>query len=246
MSVRAAVVSAPGIIAVEEFPEPQLGPGDALVRMELSGICGTDKHVFRGEGTLYAGTMMETQALFPVIPGHENVGVIEEIGPAARGELEFYGRPLDVGDRVVMCPDVVCGRCWWCRHSHMPWCERQRCYGVTITCDEPPHLFGGWSEHMVLRADTFTYKVPDGLAPELAVLVEPLVVTTVLDEARGHSLVGGEGLRGGDTVVVQGVGALGLLFVLRARASWEPATSWPSTPRPSAWRSRSAWARRAR
>jgi L-iditol 2-dehydrogenase len=202
---------------VEEFPDPELGPGEALVRMELSGICGTDKHVFKGEGTLYAGTMMETQARFPVIPGHENVGVIEEIGADARARLEFYGEPLDVGDRVVMCPDVVCGRCWWCRHSHMPWCDHQRCYGTTLTCDEPPHLFGGWSEHMVLRSDAFTYKVPEGLDPRLAVLVEPLVVTTALDEARGHSLVGGDGLRGGDTVVVQGVGALGLLFVLRAR-----------------------------
>lgn len=218
MSVRAAVVSAPGTLTLEDFPEPELGPGEALVRMELSGICGTDKHVFKGEGTLYAGTMMETEAKFPVIPGHENVGVIEEIGSAARTELEFYGRPLAVGDRVVMCPDVVCGRCWWCRHSNMPWCENQLCYGTTLTSDVAPHLFGGWAEHMVLRSDAFTYKVPDGLAPELAVLVEPFVVTTVLDEARGHSLIGGEGFRGGDTVVVQGVGPLGLLFVLRARA----------------------------
>ena len=118
MSVRAAVVSAPGTLTLEDFPEPELGPGEALMRMELSGICGTDKHVFKGEGTLYAGTMMETEAKFPVIPGHENVGVIEEIGSAARTELEFYGRPLAVGDRVVMCPDVVCGRCWWYRHSN--------------------------------------------------------------------------------------------------------------------------------
>ncbi len=246
MSVRAAVVSGPGQLSLESFPDPRLGAGEALVRMELSGICGTDKHLFKGEGVLYAGTMMEAEPGFPVIPGHENVGIVAELGPGAAEGLEYYGAPLRVGDRVVMCPDIVCGRCWWCRHHSMVWCENATCYGVTLGCAAAPHLFGGWSEHMVLRSDAFVYKVPDGLAPELAVLVEPLVVTTVLDEARGHSLVGGEGLRGGDTVVVQGVGALGLLFVLRARASWEPATSWPSTPRPSAWRSRSAWARRAR
>jgi len=80
MSVQAAVVSGPGTIALERFPDPRLSPGEALVRMELSGICGTDKHIFRGEGVLYAGTMMETTPGFPVIPGHENVGVIEEIG----------------------------------------------------------------------------------------------------------------------------------------------------------------------
>jgi threonine dehydrogenase-like Zn-dependent dehydrogenase len=217
MAVRAAVVSGPGSISLEQFPDPRLAPGEALIRMELSGICGTDKHIFQGEGTLYAGTMMETEVGFPVIPGHENVGVIEEIGPDAERGLEFYGRRLRPGDRVVMCPDVVCGRCWYCRHGRMLWCENAVCYGVTLGCEEAPHLFGGWAEHMVLRSDAFVYKVPDGLPPELAVLVEPLVVTTILDEARGHSYVGGEGFRGGDTVVVQGAGPLGLMFVLRAR-----------------------------
>jgi threonine dehydrogenase-like Zn-dependent dehydrogenase len=217
LAVRAAVVSAPGRISLERFPDPELGRGEALVRMELSGICGTDKHIFRGEDTLYAGTMMETRARFPVIPGHENVGVIEEIGRDAERELEFYGRRLRPGDRVVMCPDVICGRCWYCRHGRMLWCENAVCYGVTLGCEEAPHLFGGWAEHMVLRSDAFVYKVPDGLPPEVAVLVEPLVVTSVLDDARGHSYVGGEGFRSGDTVVVQGAGPLGLMFVLRAR-----------------------------
>jgi threonine dehydrogenase-like Zn-dependent dehydrogenase len=217
VSVRAAVVSGPGSMSLESFPDPPLGPGEALVRMELSGLCGTDKHLFKGEGVLYAGTMMEAGAGFPVIPGHENVGVVEALGPGAAEELEYYGKRLAVGDRVVMCPDIVCGRCWYCRHYAMVWCERPTCYGVTLSCAEAPHLFGGWAEHMVLRADAFVYKVPDGVPSELAVLVEPLVVTGVLEEARGRSLMGGEGVRGGDSVVVQGVGALGLMFVLRAR-----------------------------
>ena len=217
MSVRAAVLSGPGDLSVEAFPDPELGPGDAVVRMELSGICGTDKHIFSGEGHLYAGTEMEAQAAFPLIPGHENVGVIEELGRDAGTTLEFYGEPLSAGDRVVMCPDVVCGRCWYCRHGRMLWCVNARCYGVTLTCAEAPHLYGGWAERMVLRHDAFVYKVPDGMPAELAVLVEPFVVTQVLDEARGHSALGGQGFRGGDTIVVQGAGALGLMFVLRAR-----------------------------
>lgn len=216
MSVQAAVVSAPGEIALERFPDPGLKPGEALVRMELSGICGTDKHIFRGEGTLYGGTFMETRPAFPVIPGHENVGVVEETGGEAR---DFYGRVLRPGDRIVMCPDVVCGHCWWCRHGRMLWCENVVCYGVTLGCEREPHLFGGWAERMVLRADAFAYTVPESVPPELAVLVEPLVVTAVLDEARGHSYVGGEGFRAGDTVVVQGAGPLGLMFVLRARVT---------------------------
>ena len=116
-----------------------------------------------------------------------------------------------------MCPDVVCGHCWYCRHGRMLWCVNARCYGVTLTCADAPHLYGGWAERMVLRHDAFVYKVPDGMPAELAVLVEPFVVTQVLDEARGHSALGGQGFRGGDTIVVQGAGALGLMFVLRAR-----------------------------
>jgi threonine dehydrogenase-like Zn-dependent dehydrogenase len=217
MAVQAAVVTAPGSIGLERFPDPSLAPGEALMRMEMSGICGTDKHIFQGEGVLYAGTFMETRNAFPVIPGHENVGVIEEIGAEARDRLEFSGERLEPGDRVVMCPDVVCGHCWWCRHGRMLWCENVVCYGVTLGCEAEPHLHGGWAEHLVLRSDAFVYKVPDGLDPELAVLVEPLVVTAVLDDARGHSYIGGEGFRGGDTIAVQGAGPLGLMFVLRAR-----------------------------
>ena len=121
-----------------------------------------------------------------MIPGHENVGVIEEIGDEARERLEFYGRPLAPGDRIVMCPDVVCGRCWYCRHGRMLWCENVVCYGVTLGCERAPHLFGGWAEHMVLRSDAFVYKVPDGLAPELA--VRPLVGARFPLERAGDAL----------------------------------------------------------
>ena len=68
--------------------------------MELSGICGTDKHIFRGEGVLYAGTMMETTPGFPVIPGHENVGVIEEIGADAPNAARVLRRKTSV-ERVA-------------------------------------------------------------------------------------------------------------------------------------------------
>ena len=216
--VKAAVLTGPGRLEVRHFPRPRLEPHQALIRMELSGICGTDKHCFKGEGLVYAGTMMETGPAFPVIPGHENVGVIDEIGAVARERLEFSGRPLAPGDRVVMCPDVVCGTCWYCRNLHgMPWCENQRCYGMSLTCDEPPHLFGGWAEYLLVDTDVFVYKVPASLSPELAVLVEPMVVTATLEKAKELHTSAREGFASGDTVVVQGVGPLGLFHVIRAR-----------------------------
>lgn len=216
--VQAAVLTGPGRLEVHEFPRPRVEPHQALIRMELSGICGTDKHCFKGEGLVYAGTMMETTPTFPIIPGHENVGVIDEIGAMARERLDFSGRPLAVGDRVVMCPDVVCGTCWYCRNLHgMPWCENVRCYGMSITCDEPPHLFGGWAEYMLVDTDVFVYKVPASLSPELAVLAEPMVVTATLEKAKEMHTSAREGFTSGDTVVIQGVGPLGLFHVMRAR-----------------------------
>jgi threonine dehydrogenase-like Zn-dependent dehydrogenase len=216
--VRAAVLTGPGKLEIQEFPRPRLEPHQALIRMELSGICGTDKHCYKGEGLVYAGTMMETTPHFPIIPGHENVGVIDEIGGVARDRLEFSGRPLAPGDRVVMCPDVVCGHCWYCRNLHgMGWCETQRCYGMSLTSDVAPHLFGGWAEYMIVDTDVFVYKVPTGMSAELAVLVEPMVVTATLEKAKELHTSAREGFTAGDTLVIQGVGPLGLFHVIRAR-----------------------------
>ena len=92
------------------MPEPQ--EGAVLMQVSYSGICGTDKHTFRGETEQYAGTEYERSTPFPIIQGHENVGVVAEITPTAAERIEFYGRRLAVGDRITMCPDVVCGRCY--------------------------------------------------------------------------------------------------------------------------------------
>jgi hypothetical protein len=65
--VRAAVLVAPGRYEVQEFPRPRLEDGAALLRMEMSGICGTDKHTYQGETKQYAGTPAETDTPFPII-----------------------------------------------------------------------------------------------------------------------------------------------------------------------------------
>src|SRR5262249_21844863 len=113
-SVRAAVMTAPGRLAVARFPLPEPEAGAVILRMLASRVCGTDKHTYRGETLQYAGTPHERQIAYPLICGHENVGTIAAIG-GADTILDGEGRELRIGDRVVPAANVTCGRCWYCR-----------------------------------------------------------------------------------------------------------------------------------
>jgi len=106
----AATLVEPGRIELREYPYPDpLEPGAVLLRMLASGICGTDKHTFRGETEQYAGTDHARTTPFPIVQGHENVGVVEAVGPG--GASAWDGRPLAPGDRVVPAPNRACGHC---------------------------------------------------------------------------------------------------------------------------------------
>jgi threonine dehydrogenase-like Zn-dependent dehydrogenase len=215
--IRAAVLTSPGNYEVQEFPTPNLKDGALLMEIEMSGICGTDKHTYLGETKQYAGTPAETDTPFPIIQGHENVGLISEITPKAAESLEFYGKPLKVGDRITMCPDIVCGQCYECNHvMGYVWCQNSDCYGNSYTSATAPHLMGGWAEQMYIRPDTFVYKVPSGLSPRVAVLAELMACTASLDKLKEFSSYAIEGFNSGDTVVVIGSGPLGLLHIAKA------------------------------
>ena len=217
-SVKAAVMTGPGRMETRTYPYPDAGADGMVMKIELCGICGTDKHTWRGETTQYGGTPAETTTPFPIIPGHEIVGAVADIGRGAMSNLEYTGKPLKVGDRVVMCPDIMCGNCWYCRNSFgFPLCENIRGYGNHFTADEAPHLLGGWSEYLYVRPDAFVYKVPDSLDAELAVMTELMAVTFNLDKAKEFSAMDGEGFGSGASVAVQGVGPMGLLHVFKAR-----------------------------
>jgi threonine dehydrogenase-like Zn-dependent dehydrogenase len=211
--VRAAVVHAPGRFAVDEFPEPEPGPGAVLLRMHFSGICGTDKHTWRGESLQYAGTDHEREAAYPLICGHENVGVIEAIGPGDP-PVDADGRALGLGDRVVPAPNLTCGRCRFCLGQGHPYylCTALEDYGNSLSCASPPHLLGGWSELMYLLPGTRLFRVPDALPSELAALTELMAVTNGFDRSR--ALPGGFAF--GDTVAVIGIGPLGLMHLAKA------------------------------
>jgi len=211
------VVRKPGQLEIMEFPYPEVGSDSAILEVEYCGICGTDKHIFLGEATLYAGTAMETKVPYPIILGHEIVGRIVEWGKNAPGALIVHGE-VKVGDRVVICPDIFCGRCFYClNYQGFIWCDNMKTYGNNLSSANPPHLFGGWAEYMYLLPRTHVIPVDDEISPLVAVLTEPMVCTFTLDKAKEFYAMSGEGFRSGDTVVIQGCGPLGLCHIIKAR-----------------------------
>jgi threonine dehydrogenase-like Zn-dependent dehydrogenase len=215
--VQAAVLVQPGKYELREYRLPKPAPGCVLVKMELSGICGTDKHTYQGYTTQYAGTGEGKQIRFPIIQGHENVGTIAAIGGDGLYS-DFEGVPLKVGDRVVVGANVCCGECYYCRHDFPYYfCRNMTDYGNNLCAADPPHLFGGWSQYMYIIPGSFLVRVPDELPSEVAVLTEIMAVTVGLDRAKQMSVFPSEAFLFDDTVVVLGVGPLGMCFLMKAR-----------------------------
>ena len=214
-SVKAAVMVSPKRMRTESFPDPEIKEDSALVRMLGSAICGTDKHMYAGRLNLgLPGAVVS----FPVIPGHENLGVIDRIGSRAARDMVTEGLPLGVGERIAISADIICGHCYYCRNLYgYPWCLNHRSYGDVISCKDPPHLFGGWAEKMYILPGTFMFRVPPSLSDDEAVLAEQMAVAY---GAFGRAFQGPnpkEGYAPADTVVVQGVGPLGICNAFMAK-----------------------------
>ena len=168
-----------------------------------------------GETRQYVGTPHEKELAYPLICGHENVGEVLETGGVV---LDSEGAPLRPGDRIVPAANVPCGRCYYCLNGFPT--TRASVSRTTATAwgaSRPPHLFGGWSEAMVLLPRTPLFRVPDDLPSEVAVLTEEMSVTHGLATARVGRC--GKGSAGHWRRVgrIIGVGPLGLCHLIRAR-----------------------------
>lgn len=215
--VLAATLVEPGHYEITEYPLPDPAPGCLLVKMQVSGICGTDKHTYQGYVGQYGGAGTPRPIPFPIIQGHENVGTIAAIGSGPQW-TDFEGVPLRVSDLVVVGANVSCGTCYYCRHDFPYYCcENTVDYGNNISAKNPPHLFGGWSQYLYVVPGSFLVKVPAELPPEMAVLAEIMAVTAGLDRAKQISAFPSESFRFDDSVVVLGTGPLGMCFVMKAR-----------------------------
>jgi threonine dehydrogenase-like Zn-dependent dehydrogenase len=215
--VLAATLVEPGHYEIRKYPLPDPAPGCLLVKMEVSGICGTDKHTYQGYVGQYGGDGSPRPVPFPIIQGHENVGTIAAIGGSEK-YFDFEGVELKVGDRVIVGPNVSCGTCYYCRHDFPYYCcENTVDYGNNISAKNAPHLFGGWAQYLYVVPGSFLVKVPDDLPSEIAVLTEIMAVTVGLDRAKQISAFPSESFRFDDSVVVLGTGPLGMCFVMKAR-----------------------------
>ena len=210
----AAVMEGPGRVLVRQFPIPDPEPGAIVIAMHLSGICGTDKHTFRGESKQYAGTPHELDVEYPLICGHENVGTVVAVGGRV---LDWSGAILQEGDRVVPGANVPCGHCYYCLNSFPYYfCQHLEDYGNSLNLNRPPGLFGGWSQFMYLLPGTPIFRVPDELPDEVAVITEVMAVTHGVDTALTVLGLRG-GSRSGFSVAVIGVGPLGLCHLVKSR-----------------------------
>lgn len=194
MSVRAAVL--PGFhqpLEIREFPDPgPLAPGEALVRVELAGICGTDVHLWRGELPIPT----------PVILGHETAGRIERLGAGL--ETDWRGQRLQEGDRVCWASSISCGQCFYCRVKAQPTrCATRKAYGISYPADQAPHLRGGYAEKILLRAGTSIFRIPDSVPSEAVVGAGCALTTAIHGFERAPAAWG-------DTVVIQGAGPVAL------------------------------------
>ena len=201
-SVRAVVLVKPKTLVPREFARPAIGPDDGLLRIEACGICGSDYEQYEG-----AQPPHEDYTPYPVVPGHEPLGVIEEVGARAK---QRWG--VAEGDRVAVRSGYGCGQCEACRRWEPRACpKRGGTYGYTDV-GKPPHLWGGYAEHMYLSPysvmKTMDPKIPAGVA----VMFNPL--------AAGLSWAASVPRTGaGDRVVILGAGQRGLCCVIAARAA---------------------------
>jgi threonine dehydrogenase-like Zn-dependent dehydrogenase len=198
-SVLAAVMPAPRVpVEVREFPEPALPEGGALLRTAFSEVCGTDVHLWQGR---LSGVP------YPIIPGHVTTGTLDK----ARGVVrDVTGAPLQEGDRLAFF-DVhrTCGRCLACTAHRTPTrCPSRRVYGITDSADEG--LFGGWSQKVYLEPGVILAKLPDAVSFEAYIGGGCGLLTSV-------HIIERAAIRLGDTVVVQGAGAVGMSTAALAR-----------------------------
>jgi threonine dehydrogenase-like Zn-dependent dehydrogenase len=188
--MKAVTYHGVGDFRVTEVPRPELaGPAEALVRVTLGAICGSDLHIYHGHTPIDEGAVI----------GHELVGVVEEVGP----EVRTVAR----GDRVVAPFYTACGACPQCRRGWWSQCEERAIFGHGT-------YFGGLGGSqaelcVVPRADVNLVPIPNGVDDEQAIFVGDILATGLFAAERGD-------IRAGDTVAVIGAGPVGLMAVMCA------------------------------
>lgn len=196
------VVESPKTMVAREFPLPDIGTNDLLLKVERVGICGSDPKMYLGEHELKN---------YPKILGHEVVGHVE-----AAGENAAQAYSVKKGDRVVVEPYIPCHRCEFCLKGFYQLCKSRRSYGVHMSCTEPPYLWGAYGQYMYVAPGSRIHHVPDSVPAEAACLASVIGNGVRWIRTKGR-------VQFGESVVIIGSGAQGLASVIAAHeAGAEP------------------------
>jgi 2-desacetyl-2-hydroxyethyl bacteriochlorophyllide A dehydrogenase len=190
--VRAVTFQAPGEVRVDEVPDPELGGADeAIVRVEATGVCGSDLHIFHGRVAIEPGFTL----------GHEYVGTVVAAGDAVER--------VNVGDRVLGTYCTACGDCFFCVRGDFHKCDHGRVFGHGATLGS---LQGAQAELVLVpNADLTLRRVPAGMSDDVALFAGDVMGT-------GYHAVVETGVGDGSSVAVLGLGPVGLCAVQVALA----------------------------
>jgi threonine dehydrogenase-like Zn-dependent dehydrogenase len=192
-TMRATVFHGVNDIRVEEVARPRASVGEAVIRVTLTTICGTDLHILRGEYPVRPGLVI----------GHEPVGVVEELGPGVSGYA--------VGDRVLVGAITPCGQCRACLSGHLSQCGHGEGYEAIGGWRFGNTIDGAQAEYLLVpSAQANLAKIPSGLTDEQVVLCADIAST-------GFSGAESGGIRIGDAVVVLAQGPIGLCATAGAK-----------------------------
>jgi alcohol dehydrogenase len=180
-------------IRVEDVPRPHAGPGEAVIRVTMTTICGTDLHIVRGEYPVKPG----------LIIGHEPVGVIDELGIGLTG--------YSVGDRVIVGAITPCGQCNACLSGKLSQCGHGSGYEAIGGWRFGNTIDGAQAEYLLVpNAQANLAKIPEGVTDEQVVLLTDIASTGISGAESG-------GVRIGDAVAVFAQGPIGLCASLGAK-----------------------------
>jgi threonine dehydrogenase-like Zn-dependent dehydrogenase len=192
-TMRANVFVGPDHMELREVARPRAGVGEAVIRLTLTTICGTDVHILKGEYPVRPG----------LVVGHEPVGVIAELGPGVTG--------YEVGDRVLVGAITPCGQCLACLANHQSQCGNDGGYQALGGWRFGNTIDGAQAEYLrVPHAQANLAKIPDALTDEQVVLLADIASTGISGAESG-------GVRPGDAVVVLAQGPIGLCAAAGAR-----------------------------
>lgn len=200
---RAALFFGPGKpFGLTELPVPDPEPGAVVVRVTRANVCGSDLHIWRGDGIL--GLMARDDGR---VIGHEMTGIVHALGDGV--DRDWAGAPLAVGDRVVYQYFAPCGRCRSCGRGMTEACA----HSFKVLQGKPtvfPHFRGAFADYFYVTPQMALYKVPDAVTDTMVAGVNCALAQVVMGLERVQVGVG-------DRVVIQGAGGLGIYATAVAR-----------------------------